>query len=252
MALTALLIALEVSGLCGGSLGKPGGSALLFDDVEFQTSNTFPALLAHEHLVLRSNFACLEVSTTTVILKMDSGASNERSPLLGSRWTSPATASGALPGVRRRDSQPNDNELDSDTDEGTLNEMVAMFSTSVGPLGLGGAIQGAPMMRRGSISSIYAQQPRRRSRRYSQPVLPEDNATERGSCSNTTRVDGRSPSFSKSLNGTAKLHLIQSAEVGTPKRSEFLGGVSRARFWAVFSSILLVYLVSGTYVSCRV
>lgn len=217
-----------------------------FDNVELRASNTVPTLLAYEHLVSRSNFACLGVSALIRVLKTDSGTSNERSPLLGSPRISSVTASGVLPGIRRSDSQRNDDEeLDSDTDEGTLDETMAIFSTSVGSLGLGGAIQGVPGMRRGSIVTIHAQQPRRRSRRYSQALLLEDAVTESDSFSNTARVNGCSPSFSKSPSVTAEVYLDQSAEVEVPKRSEFLGGVSRARFWAVFSSILLVYLVSG-------
>lgn len=38
---------------------------------------------------------------------------------------------------------------------------------------------------------------------------------------------------------------VTASESQEPKReSRFLGGVSEARFWAIFSSILLVYFVS--------
>lgn len=193
---------------------------------------------------LALQLACLEVSAPTNLANMDSD--NERNPLLGTRSPRTSAIAGVLPSTHRRALQPDDDdETGWETDEGTLNEMMAMFSTSVGSLGLDGAIQGAPMMRRGSIASVRPQEPRRRSRANNQALLPEDNAIEPGTCSNTARVNGRSPSFSKSPDVTTKVYLSRNSESVVPKRSEFLGGVSRARFWAVFSSILLVYLVSG-------
>ena len=154
----------------------------------------------------------------------------------------------------RRASAPRDHreghDDDFDVDEDTLNDMMAKFSTSVGSLGLGGPIQGASLMRRGSISTMHRPSIRRASRANMEDYLDSGASVTRQS---TRRSEAERPCLSEDTlyQASAKspylttVDSVAASEFQEPKReSRFLGGVSEARFWAIFSSILLVYFVS--------
>lgn len=155
--------------------------------------------------------------------------------------------------IRRASVQRDHNEVHGDgfdVDEDTLNHMMAKFSTSVGSLGLGGPIQGASLMRRGSVSTLHRPSIRRSSRANMEDYLDSATTLTRQS---TRRSEAEHPRLSEDIRcqTTAKspyvttVDSVAASESQEPKReSRFLGGVSEARFWAIFSSILLVYFVS--------
>jgi hypothetical protein len=147
-----------------------------------------------------------------------------------------------------------------DIDEDTLNHMMARFGSSVGSLGLGGAIQGAPMIRRGSISTAMrrpslARRPSRpvqEDRSIQSPDITVDLRTRRDSSSRAPQGDICPPKWSGVSSSVRRVASIDDSKIQAPeKRSKYLGGTSEARFWAVFSSILLVYFVSWRF-RCRV
>jgi hypothetical protein len=164
---------------------------------------------------------------------------NERSPLLMN--TTVGARSDVLSNIHNAGSDLSyDTPVDHGLDDGTLNEMMARFSTSVGSLGLGGPIQGACMMRRGSIFSVYYPSPRRWSSTNGLPTQLYRNATSQS----TTRINIQAghndqiPCYKpivKSPTVTADALVDVSAGSEARKGSEFLGGISKARFWAVFS-----------------
>ena len=187
-------------------------------------------------------------------LKM--GSHHERSALLANEIArSPFDDSHD---IRRASVQRDHNGVhgdDFDVDDDTLNHMMAKFSTSVGSLGLRGPIQGASLMRRGSISTLHRPSIRRSSRANMEDYLDSAATLTRQS---TGRSEAERPYLSEDIlyQTSAKssylttVDSVTASESQEPKReSRFLGGVSEARFWATFSSILLVYFVSdqGTY-----
>ena len=134
-----------------------------------------------------------------------------------------------------------------DIDEDTLNHMIAKFSTSVSSLGLGGLIQGASLMPRGSISTMRRPSIRRPSRANMEDYLDPGTTLTRQS---TRRSEAEPPCLSEDTlyqANTKSPHLttvdsVTASEPQEPKRgSKFLSSVSEARFWAIFSGILLVY-----------
>jgi hypothetical protein len=135
---------------------------------------------------------------------------------------------------------------DLGVDEDTLDHMMARFGTSIGSLGLGGPIQGAPFMRRGSISTIH--RARRQSIRPNMEgisVRPNTSLTE-GDEDAEDAPQPRIPSSNpgRKMSSDAKIPPVNTDGLQESKRSSrYLGGVSEARFWAIFGSILLVYFV---------
>ena len=160
--------------------------------------------------------------------------------------------------IRRASVQRDHNGVhgdDFDVGDDTLNHMMAKFSTSVGSLGLGGPVQGASLMRRGSISTLHRPSIRRSSRANMEDY-PDSAATL--TRQSTGRSEAERPYLSEDVlyqtsaesSYLTTVDSVTASESQEPKReSRFLGGVSEARFWAIFSSILLVYFVSdqGTY-----
>lgn len=181
-------------------------------------------------------------------------AHNERSPLLESL---------PLPSQRQEwahferyvcnndeEAYPGSNasEDDSESDEASLNEVMAEYGTSVRSLGLDGGVQGFPLgLRRGSIASNFGpphssrrdSRASRRKTRLNRPELSERNAQ-------SSRPGGFSASSKPSV-VTIENVAESTSESNRCKGDEFLGNVSRGRFWAVFSSILLVYFVSRPF-----
>lgn len=172
---------------------------------------------------------------------------NERSRLLGSHGG--VSNNGTVVGVARANAESQEYESDDDQsldiDELTLDRMMARFGTSVGSLGLGGAIQGVPLMRRGSISADSIPIMRRYSRPNAED-LPYGARRKSIGIASVHEYEGRRPS----LRPESVDESVSTAEGGGDdhtrgsRTEKYLGGVSTARFWAVFASILLVYFVS--------
>ena len=172
---------------------------------------------------------------------------NERSRLLGS--ASAVSNNGTVAGIARadpeaQDYESDDNEESLDIDELTLDRMMARFGSSIGSLGLGGAIQGVPLMRRGSISENAIPVMRRYSR-VNADDLPYRGRRKSTAVASVYEEEERRPSLRpESTNesvGTSEGDVDGHAR--KEKTGKYLGGISTARFWAVFASILLVYFV---------
>ena len=129
---------------------------------------------------------------------------------------------------------------DNDLSDASLHELAAAtYSTSVPSLGLDGGSYGVPFgLRRGSIVSNrrLSQVGRRNSRRL---ILRPDQRLIGGFTSQSDDVAKNSKSTVTTIENIAGL----SEEYRKSDQDEFLGSVSRGRFWAVFASILLLYFV---------
>jgi hypothetical protein len=160
---------------------------------------------------------------------------NERQPLLGT----PSSDNGLSTESEDDDYATSDDSLEIDED--VLDSFVAKFGSSIGTLGLDGGAPTAPPIRRFSIS----QQPFIDSRRRQSQIIDPDDLPS-GRRKSYARVTSRRKSSQwDHIEEVASVTGTETSEIegSTGRKSKYLGGVSEARFWAVFGSILLVYFV---------
>jgi hypothetical protein len=129
----------------------------------------------------------------------------------------------------------------SEIDEDVLNGFAAKFGASIGPLGLDGAVTIAPPIRRFSISQYpYIDSRRRGSLALDPDQLPSGRARSHSTVSALKKPYAQWIEEIRSVEGAES---SSDGEAVNGRKSKYLGGVSDARFWAVFASILLVYFV---------
>ncbi|KAK5947793.1 hypothetical protein OHC33_011188 [Knufia fluminis] len=165
---------------------------------------------------------------------------HENSPLLGSR----ADGYGPYDPAREDVESSSFDEEGSASDTASLNELLSRFSMTAGSLGVDGGMRGLPMgLRRGSISSSRPQLSQGTGPRFS-------TSTRRGTYADDPDVHETSTQHPRrQSHRKLSAATVENVDEGTdgPKLYEegaFLGGLSRARFWGAFSSILLVYFIA--------
>ncbi|KAI9783518.1 MAG: hypothetical protein M1839_003688 [Geoglossum umbratile] len=155
---------------------------------------------------------------------------NEHTPLLT------ATSSD----FRADDSDGSDDERERressiGVDEESIDTLLAKFGSPVGTPGLGGGVLGAPLMRRCQTPHIAAGIKGKTS--HSSLIYNISDAERRPASpaiSHTSRLSKRS--------GVPGEYT--SEEAIPSKNSKFIGGVSDAQFWTIFSGVLLVVFMA--------
>jgi hypothetical protein len=157
---------------------------------------------------------------------------NERTPLLMA--TSPGFRAVNSNGGSDSESQDGCHGIDADGE--SMDTLIAAFASPVGSPGLDIGFLGESMMQRGRVPNAAAGI---RWKTSQSSLLRSIDAAGRRSIS---------PAISHTSGLSKHSSLLDDhtgEETVSGKESNFIGGVSDAQFWTIFSGVLLVIFVSG-------
>ena len=123
-----------------------------------------------------------------------------------------------------------DDTADAEILEQSLNTLSLKFGSSMGSFSLDGNMQGGLFRRRGSIAYLPSNVVVQVHRRPSHPEIASDLLSQ-----NEYRH--------KTISERHVISIPVPVEENDEVPSKFLGGVSEARFWAIFAGIMLVQFV---------